>query len=179
MNTQSSQLWYIRGFTLIELLVVIAIIGLLASVVLASTSSARQAAVEARIDVEFKELSRAVFVAQMTANAPLMTITGNNCSDCVCRTGISLRAIPDSDACVVLWVAALTDIAAATGGTFPDLLRFTRDPWGAPYLLDENENEVPADVCRDDTLRSAGPNSILGDSDDLLLNLPFHSPSCT
>lgn len=49
-----------RGFTLIELLVVVAIIGLLSSVVLASLSSARQAARNAQRRTDIHQLQTAV-----------------------------------------------------------------------------------------------------------------------
>ena len=41
-----------------------------------------------------------------------------------------------------------------------------RDPWGSPYTLDENEREGGPTDCRLDTIRSAGPDGIWGNSDD-------------
>lgn len=48
----------IKGFTLIELLVVVAIIGLLASVIIASLSSAREKTKDNAIKQEFNQLER-------------------------------------------------------------------------------------------------------------------------
>ncbi len=57
---------YRRGFTLIELLVVIAIIGILASVVLGSVSSARAKARDARRASDIKQISLALELYRST-----------------------------------------------------------------------------------------------------------------
>jgi len=53
----------------------------------------------------------------------------------------------------------------------------TRDPWGSPYGLDENEREGGPTDCRLDTIRSAGPDGLLYTGDDQGYVIP-HSRPC-
>ncbi len=72
-----------RGFTLIELLVVVAIIGILASVVLASLTTAREKGVDAKIKAE---LANARAQAQLYFDTHNGSFYGADVSDSVCGT---------------------------------------------------------------------------------------------
>jgi type II secretion system protein G len=73
-----------KGFTLIELLVVISIIGLLASVVFASLSSARQKAQDASRLATLQEIQKALELYNLQNNAYPISLSGGSWgSQCV------------------------------------------------------------------------------------------------
>lgn len=145
-----------EAFTLIELLVVISIIALLSSVTLVAVSNARSKAKTTKVIADFKQIQTQIDITRNSANATMIQITGSGCSDCAFRDGNPVNSNS----------AGLTGINNAWR-----LLGFIKtpiDPWGSPYLFDENEREGGVSDCRYDLLFTAGPNGIdeTGGGDD-------------
>jgi len=159
-----------KGFTLIELLTVVAIIGILATVVLASLTQARDKAKKAKVQLTLDQIENIVASAQISNNQTLLSITGNNCSLCACGTSDWRDT---GSLCVNNWKSAIDKIIVKHDSTMTNGPAYYTDPWGSPYLLDENEGETPGNLCRRDTLSSAGPNRIIDGVDDILVNLPY------
>ncbi|WP_243438930.1 hypothetical protein [Fundidesulfovibrio soli] len=112
----------------------------------------------------------AAFLVKAGQGAPsLEQLTANGCSECPCRGRGPVGAMPRGDICRTNWDKALREAYRAVHGGEPagphgeDLIpsSWKRDGWGGPYLLDENAG----------TLRSAGPDGIPGNADDLVLML--------
>ncbi|MDQ1284213.1 MAG: hypothetical protein QG620_561 [Patescibacteria group bacterium] len=146
-----------KAFTLIEILIVIAIIGILAAVVLVSLNSSRDKSKYAKAEQEMAQFAKAMEMAQIMTRKPLREITGSNHSagPCFASSGKYLKDIPDTDPCYTSWVSAITKLGVAAGTDLSDL---KRDPWGSPYMLDENEGEFSTNPCRLDKVFTAGPD---------------------
>ncbi len=161
-----------KSFTLIELLVVIAIIGLLAAIVLVGLSSVRLRAQKAKVAVELDQIRKAIRIAQLGEDKVLKDITGNTCSHCPCieSEGGSLN----NPECI----ANMTNVYEKLK------IPFLRDPWGSSYVVDENELEFPWELCRHDTIMSAGPSRIILNhpspyiETDYVRLVPFYSGQC-
>lgn len=117
------------------------------------------------------ELARLAARAKTVTSKPLFEITGQNCTRCGCE-GRDLRTVPAGDVCVRQWDAALARIGQAAGASAKTLAKLSRDPFGAPYLLNENEGESPDFPCEPDTFASAGQNGLVGDGDDMTVAAP-------
>lgn len=152
-----------RAFTLVELLVVIAIVGLLSSVAVVATKSARDKAKIAKTNADLLQFYKQIEIARNNANTVLMYVTGSNASDWPCR-GRNIDGIADSDSCIV----SMTNSFAAIG--IPSL---PRDPWGHPYMFDENELEGGG--CAHDNVYSAGLDFVDsgGAGDDINFSIPY------
>jgi len=155
------------GFTLIELLVVVAIIGLLSTLFIAALGTSRNQAQKTRAKADLNRIIEAAIMAQGESGKALLKITGSGCSSCACSTGKSL--VNDSSNCYTNWKQAITKISDASF-YYQDIRNLDRDPWGSPYLLDENETE--GGNCGADTINSAGTDSISGTSDDIHMQIP-------
>ena len=109
--------------------------------------------------------------AKTAAGRPLFAVTGENCTSCGCE-GRDLRTVPEGDVCRRKWQAASQALGRAAGASPGELDRLARDPWGSPYLLNENEAESPDFPCLPDVVASAGPNGLAGDADDIVVAVP-------
>ncbi len=167
----------ISGFTLIELLVVISIIGVLASGVAASVSQARRSAQYARVQAEIRALAHLVEFARSEQNKTLTEISGGTCTECTCRSGplpvtINIQTLPTTGTCHTSYRNLIALLNLSTGGLY-QVIQPPLDPWGAPYLINENEGEVQSGgTCGTDNITSAGPNGLYYDTDDVNYNIP-------
>jgi prepilin-type N-terminal cleavage/methylation domain-containing protein len=157
-----------KGFTLIELLMVIAIIGLLASIALIALGTARTRARTAKANADLQHLITSIEFKRDELNTTLQGITGSYYTaggsggpGAVCLS-VNLQGISDSSSCGSWLNTQFQKLGFA---------RAPRDPWSAPYLMDENELENGN--CNKDTIRSNGPDGIFSTSDDISTQVPF------
>ena len=116
-------------------------------------------------------LAELALAAKKATGRPLFETTGKNCSSCGCD-GRDLRLVPQGDVCRRQWEAARERLGAAAKASPRSLGRLARDPWGSPYLLNENEGESPDFPCLPDAVASAGQNGLFGDADDIVVAVP-------
>ncbi|MBL8030058.1 MAG: prepilin-type N-terminal cleavage/methylation domain-containing protein [Candidatus Doudnabacteria bacterium] len=148
------------GFTLIEILVVVSIIGLLASIAMVGLRNARTRALTTRVSADLVQIQKQIDVTRLRRNATVLQITGSGCSDCASRNTKVISNFAN--------MATLQSSWRQLG--FVDS---PMDPWGTPYLIDENELEAGPSDCRYDSVWSAGPNGInnAGGADDVQTNI--------
>lgn len=144
-----------KTFTLIELLIVIVIIGILAAALIPRLRWADDRAKKTRAQADLKNIGTMIFSAQLNSSLLLKDITGTICSELKCRDlTVPLSSLDESHECKTTRPASLEKInQAAWGWNITAWLE--RDPWWAPYLLDENEWEFGPNDCRVDSIQSA------------------------
>jgi len=163
------------GFTIIEVIVVIAIIGILASIVMGSIKFAKVKAQSAVARSNMSTIAKILSMAQGESSKTLrrMSIDGGathpDCSGCIAEClGTDLRNIPDTNACYDEWSKVVAGIKLDASGLGDGMSGMLRDPWGSPYLIDQNQGQTGLVDCSNiDMLKSAGPDGIASTSDDI------------
>lgn len=153
-------LW--KAFTLIELLIIIVIIGVLATALIPRVKGMQEKAKYTRLEKDFQDFRTVVFMAQSNTGKPLKDITWSACTGCYCYpldNTNHLPSKPENDICRTSRILALRKIEVAAGMNSGALSNMNKDPWWAPYVLDENEWEHGSNGCLYfDSLGSAGTN---------------------
>ena len=137
------------GFTIVELLIVIVVIAILAAVSVVAYTGIQDRARQSKVSSDISQLVRAVTMAREQQSKTTGQITGSYMTGQACwlkPNGTNLADLPATDACWVNYLLALDRITQASGVNVKDLI----DPWGRPYLIDENEGENAA--CYKDTI---------------------------
>ena len=165
-----------NGFSLVEMLVVIGIIGVLATVVIVAVGEPRDEANHSAARVEMRQLGNMIELAKSTQGRTLEQITGSFCTECSCRGQGRLRDLPRDHDCWQDQAAAIAAINDAVRGmSLP--IPFV-DPWGAPYMINENEGEITVSFnhpsgCYTDNILSAGSDGIVQTDNDIVYNIDF------
>ena len=137
-----------KGFTIVELLIVIVVIAILAAITVVAFNGIQDRARLSKMKADLTMLRKAVDMARQNNSSNLNGVTGSNASGANCwnkPTGTDLATLPATDTCIVAYNNALSTISNASGSNVRNL----RDPWGRPYLIDENEGEGAGNCTRD------------------------------
>jgi prepilin-type N-terminal cleavage/methylation domain-containing protein len=128
-----------NGFTMIELLVVLSIISTMTLITVGGIRRGLDKGKRAVALQNMVVLRSAIVAATQNEQKPLREITGRDCTDCACRLpNTVLSSLAKTHTCWTQWLDTKQKIETASGVK----LSFDADPWGSPYIVDENEAEA-------------------------------------
>ncbi len=151
-------------------MVVISIIGLLASVVLVAVNSARQKAKVAKVNADLQQIIKGIEISRNSNNQIMEAITGSywtaGSGGCAGYPGaVVMQNLPASDPCLQYLNTQFKKLGFSKAPI---------DPWGSPYVFDENELESGnCGSSSRDGLSSVGPDGIYGTADDYSVSVPY------
>ena len=167
-----------NGFTIVELLIVIVIIAILAAITVVAYNGIQDRSRTSKIQGDLRNLHQAIQMARTQSNSVLGVVTGNWSTGGACvnkPAGTDLAALPKTDSCWAVYTITLDRISTASGMN----VRGIEDPWGRPYVIDENENEVSATSCTRDYIGAyARPLAGWTRLDGTNINISNSAPGC-
>lgn len=139
----------IKAFTIVELLIVIVVIAVLASISVVAYSGIQDRARQSKVKADITQIIKAITIArgnrsQTTSQMSGSTATGGSCWGKA--SGTDIASLPLSDSCWVNYNNFMDIISTESGVNIRGMV----DPWGRPYLVDENEGEGGS--CARDTI---------------------------
>lgn len=144
MNAWAKQ----KGFTIVELLIVVVVIAILAAITITAYNGIQERARNAKISNDISEIVKAIMAARAVENKTLMQITGlsSNGDNCWNKAnGTDLATLAKTDTCWTRYTTFLSTVGNLANMNLSGLV----DPWGRPYLIDENEGEGTPGCGRD------------------------------
>lgn len=133
-----------KGFTIVELLIVIVVIAVLAAITIVAYNGIQQRAQLAKAESDINTITKAIMSARVNTDKTLTEITGSSGTayECTHQEGSNttdenqdLSKLDPSHLCWVRYSTAMNALSVASGMD----IRNIKDPWGRPYLIDENE----------------------------------------
>jgi len=138
----------------------------------------QQRARVSRAQTEVKQMGRLIMAIRDNAGqGTLAETTGSNFSSYTCYNIGNIQKLPKTHQCWVDYYELL-DTLESQGDNSLSAFR-EGDPWGAPYILDENEGEENGGDClREDIIKSAGPDGVYDNgSDDISWRMLRQKPT--
>ena len=140
-----------KGFTIVELLIVIVVIGILAAITIVAYNGIQTRAQDTKINADIATIVRAVTAARNNEQKTLTAITGSAATGSQCwaqanDTDLATLSRTTPGTCWPNYASALDKISIASGINIRGMV----DPFGRPYLIDENEGE--SGTCGIDTV---------------------------
>ena len=171
----------VAGFTIVELLIVVVVIGILAAITIVAYNGVQARAQTTKINADLAMFNKAIQTARANSSEQALRFITNStgtASNCMAKAaGTDLAALDSTtDSCWLSYKAALTAISNASNINIRGLI----DPWGRPYVLDENEKEgasVPCGLGKDYIGTFKRPLTG-GWATDNAVQIPYVTPGC-
>lgn len=137
-----------KGFTIVELLIVIVIVAILAAITVVAYNGIQTRSQNSKISADLTMFIRAIHAARINSGEQALRYVTNStgtAGNCMSKpAGTDLAALDKTtDSC---WVAYKNSLKAISDAASIDITGLI-DPWGRPYVLDENEKEGTSVPC--------------------------------